>query len=86
MIAPGVDGCLYLPFYKHPKYLARRRQSVPGLFFPSPLTKRLFGGRRQEKPSTRWGAGDRQETAKLLLREKKVISATLFRGLVPGVT
>src|SRR5207245_9744092 len=32
MIEMGVDGCLYLPFYKHPKCLARRRQSVPGLF------------------------------------------------------
>src|SRR6266705_1883825 len=49
MLEMGVVGCLYLPFYKHPKCLARRRQSVPGLFSaaadgvsePSPHAGRL---------------------------------------------
>ena len=62
----GVDGCLYRPFYKHPKCLARWRQSRFGPFFGWP--------QQSEKPSTRCGAGIAKKTAKLLLREKKGLS------------
>ena len=33
MMDAGVDGCLYLPFYKHPKCLARRRPNPCRAFF-----------------------------------------------------
>jgi hypothetical protein len=51
MIETGVDGCLYLPFYKRPKYLARQRQSRFGPFFRLPLASTFSAASCQKNPT-----------------------------------
>src|SRR2546425_8572142 len=79
MIEMGVDGCLYLPFYKHPKCLARRRQSVPGLFLG--CRRRSSGTIASCRPPRdhEIADGDLHRLAVLILRRRPHLDQSLLR-------
>src|SRR6266571_1924895 len=84
MIEMGVDGCLYLPFYKHPKCLARRRQSVPGLFLG--CRRRSSGTIASCRPPRdhEIADGDLHRLAVLILRRRPHLDQSLLRTGLRG--